>query len=71
LRLAAIRARAKQLRVHPRGSIVIHGLPRQFAELGTLHRLYDWIDGCIAVTNEEMDEIWRLVPPGTPIEIRP
>ena len=31
----------------------------------------DWTDGCIAVTNPEMDEIWRAVPDGTPIEIRP
>jgi L,D-peptidoglycan transpeptidase YkuD (ErfK/YbiS/YcfS/YnhG family) len=33
--------------------------------------LHDWTDGCVAVTNEEMDEIWRLVHVGTPIEIKP
>jgi hypothetical protein len=36
-----------------------------------LHRFKDWTDGCIAVTNAEMDEIWKAVPNGTPIEIRP
>jgi len=33
--------------------------------------LKDWTDGCIAVTNQEIDEIWEVVPDGTPIEIRP
>jgi L,D-peptidoglycan transpeptidase YkuD (ErfK/YbiS/YcfS/YnhG family) len=32
---------------------------------------YNWTNGCIAVTNKEMDEIWKLVEPGTPIEIWP
>jgi len=36
-----------------------------------LHLAFDWTRGCIAVTNAEIDEIWRLVPDGTPIEIRP
>jgi len=33
--------------------------------------LRDWTDGCVAVTDEEIDEIWKLVPDGTPIEMRP
>ncbi|HXX20915.1 MAG TPA: L,D-transpeptidase [Candidatus Acidoferrum sp.] len=37
----------------------------------TLHRQTDWTDGCIAVTNGEIDEIWGLVAVGTPVEIRP
>lgn len=52
------------------GMIMIHGLPDAYAHLGALHRLHDWTEGCIAVTNEEIEEIWRLVPDGTPIEIR-
>ena len=68
---AADGAQAKKLGVAPGGSIMIHGLPRAFAFLGSLHRERDWTDGCIAVTNEEMDEIWRAVPNGTPIEIKP
>jgi murein L,D-transpeptidase YafK len=68
---AADRERAKKLGVAPGGAIMIHGLPRAFAFLGSLHRQHDWTDGCIAVTNEEMDEIWSAVPDGTPIEIKP
>ena len=50
---------------------MIHGLPNGRAWIGKRHVLRDWTDGCIAVTNEEIQEIWRLVPNGTPIEIRP
>ena len=63
--------RAAGLGVPPGGDIMIHGLPNGFGWLGDIHRLYDWTDGCIAVTDEEMDEIWRAVPDGTPIEINP
>jgi hypothetical protein len=38
---------------------------------GAAHRLHDWTLGCIAVTDDEIDEIWSLVPVGTPVEIRP
>jgi murein L,D-transpeptidase YafK len=50
---------------------MIHGLAKQFAYLGPLHRQVDWTDGCIAVTNAEIEEIWKLVPVGTRVEIRP
>jgi murein L,D-transpeptidase YafK len=60
-----------KLRVDPGGLIEIHGLGRGYGWLGTVHRQTDWTDGCIAVTNEEIDEIWKLVPVGTPVEIRP
>ncbi len=65
------RRRARKLGARPGGAIMIHGLPDEFADLGTEHRKTDWTDGCIAVTNEEIEEIWRLVKIGTPIEIRP
>ena len=55
----------------PGGMIMIHGLPNGHAAVGARHRLSDWTEGCIAVTSEEITEIWRLVPDGTPIEIRP
>jgi murein L,D-transpeptidase YafK len=55
----------------PGGDIMIHGLPNGFGALGAAHRAMDWTDGCVAVTDSEMDEIWDLVPDGTPIEIRP
>ncbi|HUQ49529.1 MAG TPA: L,D-transpeptidase family protein [Terriglobales bacterium] len=68
---AADRARARRLKVHPGGDIFIHGLGKAFASIGKDHSLKDWTLGCIAVTNEEIEEIWRLVPNGTPIEIKP
>lgn len=42
-----------------------------FAKLGAAHRLADWTLGCIAVTNEEIEEIWTMVPDGTTVEILP
>ncbi len=65
------RARARRLGVSPGGDIFLHGLPNGWSGLGSAQRLYDWTDGCIAVTNQEIEEIWRVVPDGTPIEIRP
>jgi len=62
---------ARQHNVNPGGDIMIHGLPPAFAYLGALHRQHDWTDGCIAVTNKEIEEIWTLVPVGTKIEIKP
>jgi murein L,D-transpeptidase YafK len=63
------RARSQGLR--PGGAIMIHGLARPFAYLGPLHRQTDWTDGCVAVTNAEIEEIWKLIPVGTRVEIRP
>jgi len=68
---AADRARARKARVDPGGAIMIHGLGKEYGWLGALHRRNDWTLGCIAVTNEEIEEIWSLVPDGTPIEIKP
>ena len=56
--------------VSPGGNIMIHGLPKSFAEIGN-YVVTDWTDGCIAVTNQEMDRIWKLVDDNTPIEIDP
>ncbi len=55
----------------PGGSIMIHGLPNNAGDLAFAFTGLDWTDGCIAVTNEEMDEIWTLVDDGTPIRIVP
>jgi murein L,D-transpeptidase YafK len=65
------RKAAAQRSVSPGGHIMIHGLHRTYSHLGKLHLLSDWTDGCVAVTNDEMDEIWQLVDVGTRIEIRP
>ncbi len=68
---AADRARARNSGVNPGGDIFVHGLPNGYGAIGRLHRARDWTNGCIAVTDEQIDEIWKLVPDGTPIEIRP
>ena len=57
--------------VDPGGDIMIHGIRNGLGWLGPLQRDIDWTKGCIAVTDGEMDEIWRLVPDATPVEIRP
>lgn len=65
------RALARKSGVSPGGDIFVHGLPNGFGAIGAAHRLKDWTDGCIAVTNVETDEIWKAVPDRTQIEIRP
>lgn len=52
----------------PGGDIFIHGQPN-YLPAGRLPG--DWTDGCIALANGELDELWAAVPDGTPIEIRP
>ena len=50
---------------------MIHGIRNGLGWIGRLQREVDWTKSCIAVTDPEIEEIWRLVPDGTPIEIRP
>ena len=68
---AADRAAAKAAGRDPGGLIMIHGQPNGFGWWSWLLQLVDWTDGCIAVTDAEMDEIWTMVDNGTPIEITP
>ncbi|NWH08751.1 MAG: L,D-transpeptidase family protein [Alphaproteobacteria bacterium] len=65
------RAEASAQGLDPGGDIFIHGMPEGWNWVGPLHTVSDWTLGCIAVTNTEIEEIWRLVPVGTPIEIKP
>ncbi|MCU0833364.1 MAG: L,D-transpeptidase family protein [Chromatiaceae bacterium] len=67
------RVQAERLGVNPGGMIAIHGQPRPNAhrELQELLSGDDWTQGCIAVSNMEIDEIWELTREGTLIEIRP
>lgn len=65
------RARAAQAGVNPGGDVMIHGLRNGLGWIGAAHRLSDWTFGCVAVTDAEIEEIWDLVPNGTPVEIRP
>jgi murein L,D-transpeptidase YafK len=65
------RQRAARMGVKPGGAIMIHGLKNGLGWIGAAHRAMDWTAGCVAVTDEEIDEIWKLVEVGTPVEIRP
>ena len=64
------RERARKLDVDPGGDIMIHGIQNGLGWLGPLHRAVDWTDGCIAVTDSEIEEIYSAVPDGRPVEIR-
>jgi murein L,D-transpeptidase YafK len=64
-------AQAQARGVDPGGQIMIHGLPNRWSARQVGHPTLDWTQGCIAVTNREMDEIWRLVELGTRIDIYP
>ena len=67
----ADKKRASALGVHPGGSIMIHGQKNGFGHLAPITQRTNWTDGCIAVTNREMDEIWQAIDIGTPIAIKP
>ena len=67
---AADREHARKLGVDPGGDIMIHGLPPGNDWIKPGQQLPDWTYGCIALADSEMDEVWKLVPTGTPIEIR-
>jgi murein L,D-transpeptidase YafK len=63
--------RARAHHRDPGGLIMIHGLPNDLKHDPQYYRSHDWTDGCIAVTNAEMREIWRLTPDKVPIDILP
>ena len=63
--------RTKELGVSPGGNIMIHGMKNGFSWVGDFHAEVDWTKGCIAVTDEEIEEIAKLAPNGTIVEIRP
>ena len=65
------RARARRAGVDPGGDILIHGLPNGQGWIGAAHRAMDWTEGCIAVTDEEIEEIFRLTPARVPVRINP
>jgi lipoprotein-anchoring transpeptidase ErfK/SrfK len=67
----AHRARAAALGADPGGDIMIHGLPKEYSEAGKDHVANDWTNGCVALSNQEIEEIWRAVPDGTPVQIKP
>jgi murein L,D-transpeptidase YafK len=63
--------RAKDLGVEPGNMVMIHGQPNYATEEQTAVQNSNWTNGCIALLNQDMAELWELVEPGTPIEIRP
>lgn len=63
--------RAHRLGRTPGGFIMIHGIPNRFARAPELFEGIDWTEGCIAVSNSDIEEIWHLVADHTPIEIYP
>jgi murein L,D-transpeptidase YafK len=63
--------RAKANGWDPGGSIMIHGLPNRLKREPAYYQERDWTDGCIAVSNSDMVEIWLLTNSNTPIDIRP
>jgi murein L,D-transpeptidase YafK len=65
------RLRARRLRAAPGGSIMIHGLPNFPRKPADYYVRNDWTDGCIAVSNSDMVDIWLRTRVGLPIEIRP
>lgn len=60
---------AKKLNVSPGGFIMVHGQKNSFGWLAPIMQNFNWTDGCIALTNSEMDEFMDLVKEGTPIYI--
>ncbi|NNC77777.1 MAG: L,D-transpeptidase family protein [Woeseiaceae bacterium] len=67
----ADRAEAQNIGVPPGGSIMIHGQPNEPTQSETYYRTQDWTNGCIAVSNSDMIDIWLMTGENTPIEIRP
>jgi murein L,D-transpeptidase YafK len=62
---------ARTAGVSPGGDVMIHGQPNGFGWLAPLLQRFNWTQGCIALTNEDMEELWQYVEVGTPIEIYP
>jgi murein L,D-transpeptidase YafK len=62
---------AKKLKKDVGGQILIHGLHKKYALLGNFHRFRDWTKGCMALTNNEIDDLYDAVNVKTPIEIYP
>ena len=65
------RENARQLGVDPGGDIMIHGLKNGWEWAESLASFFNWTNGCIALSNKDMDLLWEAIDPGTPIEIRP
>jgi len=63
--------RARHDRIDPGGSIMIHGLPNSLRHSLSYYEKSDWTDGCIALSDSDMVEVWLMTRENTPIEILP
>ena len=63
--------RARRRGLKPGGAIMIHGQPNIPRKPRSYYANVDWTEGCIAVSNSDIVEIWLMTPPNTPIEIAP
>lgn len=65
------RENARKHGVDPGGHIMVHGQRNGYGGFSTIVQFFNWTNGCIALSNPDMDVVWQAVNPGTPIEIRP
>lgn len=65
------RAEARKMGLDPGGAIMIHGQPNEPTRSEAYYRTQDWTNGCIAVSNSDMIDIWLMTSENTAIEIRP
>lgn len=65
------KANAKAQNKLPGGMIMIHGIRNGLGFIGKLHRIFNWTNGCVAVTNFEIKEIYHATPVNCPITIHP
>ena len=65
------RKNARRLGVNPGGDIMIHGQANGYGWASPVMQWFSWTDGCVALSDKDMDKVWLAVDPGTPIEIRP
>jgi murein L,D-transpeptidase YafK len=65
------RKEARKRGVDPGGDIMIHGQKNGYGRLSFLVQRFNWTNGCIALSDKDMDTVWNAVKPGTPIEIKP
>ena len=68
---ATDRREARDVGVAPGGAIMIHGQPNEPTKSEAYYRTQDWTNGCVAVSNSDMIDIWLMTDENTPIEIRP
>lgn len=65
------KAAARRLGLSPGGDIMIHGQTNGWEWAAPVMQFFSWTDGCLALNNKDMDQVWAAIDPGTPIEIRP